>query len=98
MSVDGTWTITLKTPLGSQQATLQLITAGEQLSGTMQSRLGSGNLTNGRVSGNTLEWTATIKLPVPMAVAFNASVEGDAIAGTMDLGRIGKAPFQGVRS
>jgi len=99
MSVDGNWTITMKTPLGSQAATLSFSTEGNALSGTFSSRLGSGDLANGRVDGNRLTWASAIKLPMPVQVQFEANVDGDSITGTADLGsRMGKAPFKGVRS
>jgi hypothetical protein len=97
MSIDGIWTITLKTPLGSQQATLHFATEGGVLTGSIESRLGSGNIANGKIDGNTAQWEAIVKLPVPMTAEFNANIDGDSISGTMAMGRVGKAPFKGMR-
>jgi len=98
MSPDGTWTITMKTPLGAQPATLHFITQGSALTGKLESRLGSGEFLSGSVDGQTLTWRAALRLPAPLSADFHATIVDDTISGHVILGSFGKAPFNGVRS
>ena len=98
MSVDGSWNITLKTPMGAQSATLVLATDGATLSGQMQSPMGNIDLTDGTVDGGSLTWKAAMTSPMPMTLEFAATVDGDAIAGEAKLGAMGSAPFEGTRA
>ena len=55
MGADGTWTMTMKTPMGEQEGTLDLKTDGSTLTGTMSSPQGSMDLENGTVDGDQLD-------------------------------------------
>ena len=98
MSADGSWNITIKTPMGAQSATLVLTTDGATLSGQMQSPMGNIDLTDGTVDGESLTWKAALTAPMPMTLEFTATVDGDAIAGEAKLGAMGSAPFEGTRA
>ena len=56
MAVDGTYKIEIDTPMGKQEAKLTLKTAGEKLSGTMESSLGKTDFSGGTVKGNAVSW------------------------------------------
>jgi hypothetical protein len=96
MNTDTTWRISMQTPLGSQAATLHLSTKGSALTGTLESRLGSGPLSNGAVDGSTLTWTAAMRFPAPCTAEFHATITGDTISGHAKLGSFGNAPFKGA--
>jgi hypothetical protein len=98
MSANGSWTILMKTPLGAQPATLHLISNGLALTGTIESRLGSGALMNGTIDGQLLTWAVAMKLPRPLIAEFRATLDGDALSGYAVLGTHGRAPFKGNRS
>ena len=97
MSANGTWNTTINTPMGAQNGTLTLATDGAELSGTMSSPQGEMAIENGAVDGDTLTWKAAITSPMPMTLEFSASVDGDAITGTVKLGAFGEAEFSGTR-
>ena len=96
--VDGTYDITTNTPMGAQKGTLTLATDGDTLTGTMSGQQGSIDLENGKVTGNTASWTANITSPMPMKLEFSASVDGDEISGSVQLGNFGNASFSGTRT
>ena len=99
MSIDGTWNIVMKTPIGEQQSTLVLTTDGGALQGTMSSAtMGSTALKDGKADGSTATWKADITQPMAMTLDFSATVEGDAISGNAKLGMFGNAPFSGARA
>lgn len=100
MAADGKWQLTINTPLGAQQSTL---TVSSQdcgvLTGTQSA--GSGDerpIEDGRISGDTISWKASITKPMPMTLEFSATVEGDSMTGTVKLGMFGSQGFHGVRA
>lgn len=98
MSVDGTWKIEMKTPMGKQSGALDLKTDGESVTGTMANDLGSMDISDGKVDGDTATFKAVITEPMPMTMTWSATVDGDAIKGTVGLGAMGKASFKGTRA
>lgn len=98
MSATGTWNITTKSPMGSQAGTLTLNVDGNALTGTMAGAQGSMDLEDGKADGDSLSWTAKMTSPMPMTLEFAATVDGDAISGTVKLGAFGNATFSGSRA
>jgi hypothetical protein len=97
MSADGTWKLSMQTPLGERKATLALKEAGGTLTGKMTSEEGnSTDLYEGKVSGNGLSWKADIKSPMPLTLSFTGTVDADKISGNVSAA-VGSWPFTGVR-
>jgi hypothetical protein len=97
MSVDGTWKITLETPLGARSATLTLASAGSALNGTMSGDAGSTEIYDGKVDGDQISFKADVTQPMPLTLAFSATVNGGALSGSVALGMFGDAPLSGTR-
>ena len=98
MSANGTWNTTINTPMGAQNGTLELNVDGSDLSGKMSSPQGEMAIENGAIDGDSLSWMAAITAPMPMTLEFSATVDGDAITGTVKLGAFGEAEFSGTRA
>jgi hypothetical protein len=98
MSADGTWNITINTPMGAQNATLELKTADGTLSGSMKSPQGGVDFDGGSVSGDDLTWTAEMTQPMPMTLGFTATVSGDTLNGKVKFGAMGESTMTGSRA
>jgi hypothetical protein len=98
MSADGTWTLTLETPMGERRSTLTLVTAGGALTGTQEAEGDTTAIAEGSVNGNQVSWKVSVTNPMPLTLTFNGSVDGDAITGTADTGMFGSFPFEGKRA
>ena len=98
MAVDGKWEITINSPLGAQKAKLEFTASGGTLTGTQHAQGVSQPVTNGKVDGNTVSWSANITSPMPMTLEFTGNVEGDAIKGSVKAGSFGSFPFAGARA
>ena len=98
MSADGTWNVTLNTPMGAQAGTLELATDGNTLTGTMSGPQGSMELENGTADGDSLSWTVNMTQPMPIIIEATATVDGDEISGEAKLGAFGTATFSGSRA
>jgi len=97
MSADGKWEVTMQTPMGAQKATFELATDGSTLTGQLVSMMGTVEVMDGTVNGDSLSWKAQMTSPMPMTLEFTATVDGDSISGETVLGAFGKAPFSGSR-
>jgi len=98
MSADGSWNVTMNTPMGAQKATLVLSTAGGKLTGQMKGAQGNLDLQDGKINGDTLTWSANLTQPMPIKLEFTGKVDGDKIGGTVKLGAFGNASFEGTRA
>ena len=98
MSLSGNWDVTVKTPMGDQRLRLVIDAGPSTFTGHMSGALGERDITEGTVSGNTLSCRIGITSPMPMNVEVNASVNGDAMTGSVDAGLFGSMPLEGVRA
>ena len=97
MAVDGTYKIEIETPIGKQEATMALKTAGEKLSGTAESPLGKGDFT-GTVKGNDLSWSLEVNSPMgKIKLDFTGKLSGNDISGQVKLGGFGNSSFKGKK-
>ena len=73
MAVDGTWNISIETPIGTRQATLSIAAAGNELTGTQAADGNSTSITDGKVDGNKVSWKVAITNPMPMTLEFSGT-------------------------
>jgi hypothetical protein len=95
MSADGNWKVTINSPMGAQTVDVTITTNGDTFTGTTKGAMGE-QAVDGKVSGDTLTWSAAITQP--MTLEFSATVSGDTMSGTVKLGAFGSAPLSGVRA
>jgi hypothetical protein len=96
-NVDGTWNTVTKSPMGDQQATLTVQSAGDSFTGTFSGGLGTTEVKDGKVDGDTLRWSLDISVPMPMTLTCEATVDGDDLNGTVTAGAFGSFPITGTR-
>jgi hypothetical protein len=98
MSADGTWKLSMQTPIGERKSTLTLKSAGSTVTGALTGEEGnSTEIFDGTVSGDKLSFKAAIKSPMPLTLEFTASVAGDTIAGNVSASGVGSWPFSGAK-
>ena len=98
MAADGTWKLTLQTPMGDRQATLAITTSGNRLTGQQSAEGNTQDIFDGSVTGKTLSWKVSITDPMPMTLEFNGTVEDNTLSGSMKAGAFGSWPFTGQRA
>ncbi len=91
------WKMTLKTPMGPQEMTMQIVRQGDAFTGRIDSPMGSESINNGKIAGDTLSWTMDVKKPTSIKLSFEVKVQGDAMTGHAKLGMFGKADLSGQR-
>lgn len=99
MAVDGKWNITMNTPMGSRQTTLELNASGAALSGTWVGQQGPQQFSGGTVDGDNVAWQVDMSGPMgAMTLSFKGKVEGDNINGDVQFGSFGSGTFTGTRA
>ncbi|MEQ6332740.1 hypothetical protein [Sphingobium sp. MK2] len=96
-TVDGAYDCVAKTPMGDQNGVFTVISNGERFNGTFAGMMGSLDVVDGKVAGDVLTWKMEMTMPMPMTLECEATVSGDAITGTMQLGAFGASAFTGTR-
>ncbi len=99
MAADGKWTITMNTPMGSRDTTVEFKTNGADLAGSWVGQAGPQDFTGGKVDGDNLEWKVDMNGPMgAMTLAFKGKVEGDNLNGEVQFGSFGNGSFSGKRA
>ena len=97
-AVDGTWDTVVKSPLGDQKSTLTVKSDGTSFTGTNSGAMGSVDITDGTVDGNTIAWKMNMTVPMPMTLDCTATIDGDTITGSVGAGAFGSFPLTGTRA
>ena len=95
--VDGSFECTVKSPLGDQKMILTVKSEGSNFSGNVSGAMGSSDVT-GTVNAQQIAWKQQMTVPMPMTLDCQATVEGDAITGTVGAGAFGSFPLSGTRT
>jgi hypothetical protein len=98
MAADGTWNLTMQTPMGERRSTLTLSTAGGTLAGQQEAEGNTTDIADASVSGDNVSWKVSITNPMPLTLTFNGTVNGDSMTGSADTGMFGSFPFEGTRA
>ena len=97
--VAGSWNCIVKSPLGEQQSVMTVNDHGDGTwSGDNSGAMGSLACENGKIDGNTLTWTMDMKVPMPMTLECDATVDGDTMTGGVKAGMFGTSPLTGTRA
>ena len=98
MSVEGTWKVTMNSPMGKQETVLELRSEAGTLTGTQSGEHGSYPITDGQVNGDTISWSSSITSPIRIVLQFTGVVTGETMKGKVKLGMFGAFDFTGIRS
>lgn len=98
MAIDGTWNLTMQTPMGNREVKLELSSSGNALSGNFQAPQGTSPVT-GTADGAAVAFGTTFTGAMgPMELKFEGTQEGDSMSGTVQFGAFGSGPFTATRA
>ena len=83
--------------MGDQKSDVTIVVDGDTFTGTNIGAMGSMELENGKVDGNTLTWSMKMTVPMPMTLEGTATVDGDSLTGSVKAGAFGSFPMSGTR-
>lgn len=99
MSVAGNYDCVTKSPMGDQKSTFTVVPGddGKTFTGTNAGAMGSMDVEDGKIDGDTLTWKMNMTVPMPMTLDCEATVEGDQLTGTVNAGAFGSMAMTGER-
>lgn len=98
MPVDGSWTITIHSPMGDQRGVLDLAVHDGFLTGNAAAMGTRLELAEGTVDGDRVTFSMRVKRPMPMRLRFDLAVDGDDLHGHVVAGPFGKQQVTGHRA
>ena len=102
MQVAGSWQLVVNTPQGANTSTMTLTQDGDVLRGFMQSEFGRLEISEGRIAGRRVTWSATLTMSgETIPLAFDGTLQGDRgerMSGSVALGPMGSAEFTATRT
>jgi hypothetical protein len=98
MSVDGRWDLVIASPIGEQRGTIEIKSAGSELTGIITSATEPPiEIFDGKVDGDKVSWSIKITSPMKLTVKSTATVSGDTMEGKLKAGPMPGASFTGTR-
>nr|BFD80684.1 hypothetical protein StreXyl84_00850 [Streptomyces sp. Xyl84] len=97
MSVEGTWNLSISTPIGKIEAVVELRDQDGVLTGVAHGAGESVPLAGITLDGERLTWKQAITKPVRLNLAFDVTVDGDTLQGTSKAGRLPSSKVTGER-
>jgi hypothetical protein len=98
MSFEGTWNITINSPMGEQKVRLELRAEGGGLAGTASLGGDSAPLLDPVQEGDRLRWSQDITKPMPMTIHFDLTRSGDTLSGKAKPGFFPAMDVRGERA
>jgi hypothetical protein len=97
MSVEGTWNLSISTPIGTMKAMIELREQDAVLTGVAHGAGEEVPLTDIALDGDRLTWRQAITKPMRLNLAFDVTVDGDTLQGTSRAGRLPASKVTGER-
>ncbi|GAA1763813.1 hypothetical protein [Streptomonospora arabica] len=97
MPVEGTWDLSVSTPVGTISAVLELRREDGVLTGSAHGAGEEVPLTGLVLDGDRLTWKQAVTKPIRLNLAFAAEVDGDTLTGTAAAGRLPASKVAGHR-
>jgi len=96
-NVAGAYDCVTKSPMGDQKSVFTVTVDGDSFTGSNAGGMGALDVENGKVDGNKLNWTMNMKVPMPMTLECEATVDGDTLTGSIKAGPFGSMAMSGTR-
>ena len=98
-TIEGVWNVTINSPRGTQQGTLELTARGSSFGGVWEGPRGRSEFDGGRLEQGNLEWEIEMSGPRgTMALSFRATLTGDQMTGRVQFGSFGEGSFLAERA
>ncbi|MEU9194499.1 hypothetical protein [Streptomyces hundungensis] len=97
MSVEGTWNLSISTPIGKIKAVVELRVQDGTLTGVAHGAGEEVPHVDIALDGDRLTWKQAVTKPVRLNLAFDVAVDGDTLRGTSKAGRLPSSKVTGTR-
>ncbi|HET8709933.1 MAG TPA: hypothetical protein VFM32_01055, partial [Spongiibacteraceae bacterium] len=99
-SVDGAWTVIVKSPMGPMETKLVLKTVDGKLTGEQSGEGSTTPIEQASYDSNTgnISWSNKVTKPMKITSTFSGKVESNQISGKVKAGFMGSFSFTGAKS
>ncbi|KOT52289.1 MULTISPECIES: hypothetical protein [Streptomyces] len=97
MSIEGTWDLSMSTPIGKIKAVVEFRREDGVLAGAAHGTGEEVPLSEVVLDGDRLTWKQSITKPMRLNLAFAVTVDGDTLTGTSKAGRLPASKVTGER-
>jgi hypothetical protein len=97
MPVEGTWNLSISTPIGKIKAVVELRDQDGTLTGVARGADEEVPLCDVALDGDRLTWKQAVTKPMRLNLAFDVTVNGDTLKGTSKAGRLPSSKVTGER-
>jgi hypothetical protein len=97
MNPSGKWNAVISTPIGKQNALVDLTVDEEQLKGSVTQGGKVHEIFDARIEGSNLAWTCSVTQPFPLKLKFTVTVNGDRFEGKAKAGMFPANSVSGQR-
>ena len=97
MSAEGTWDLSISTPIGKIETVVEIKSRADGLTGTAHGASEEVPLRDVVLSGDRLTWTQAVTKPMRLNLTFAMTVTGDTMTGTSKAGRLPSSKVTGQR-
>ena len=95
--LEGTWSLTIKSPTGPMETTLLIERSGVTLTGSQSGQGVTSPISDVKFEGNKLSWTNYVTKPMKMKLECSGVIDGKNISGKVKAGFMGTYPFFGSK-
>ncbi len=97
MPVEGTWDLSLSTPIGRIKAVVELRREDGHLTGIAHGAGEGVPLHDVTLDGSRLTWKQSVTKPMRLNLDFDVTVDGETLSGTSKAGRLPASKVTGRR-
>ncbi|MFJ9371416.1 hypothetical protein ACIRRA_44435 [Nocardia sp. NPDC101769] len=97
MSVEGTWDLSIATPIGRIKAVTEFRHKDDVLTGTAHGSGEEVTLSDVVLDGDRLSWKQAVTKPMRLNLTFAVTIDGDTLTGTSKTGRLPASKVTGER-
>ncbi|MEO8541812.1 MAG: hypothetical protein ABI577_18885 [bacterium] len=98
MALEGTWNLTMNSPMGPRPVKAEFTTTGNAIGGSFAGDAGSAPVT-GTLDGDAAAFSATVAGPMgQLELKFTGTVAGTSISGNVQFGAFGSGTFTGEKA
>ena len=94
----GTWNVTVATPFGDQDLTIDLKVDGDKVSGTAKHPSGTFPFDGGTYRDDTVTFEVSLTAPVKADLKVTATADGDRLSGKAKAGLMPSFTISGTRA
>lgn len=97
MEIDGTYKFSMKSPMGKVEGTMNFVTDGSVLTGSMVAGGSKAEILEGEVKENEFTFLSDLKTPMGMMRStLIGKIEGEGISGVLKM-KLGTMQFEGTK-